>query len=419
MASLLWAFSIVLHAFDFGKKYLKWYAVFAGLKILVFIWKSISASTYESYKMYAIIETYRVMPFGRAYITEAIGFIVQYYQELLLLLTCTLAGLVVQRDFKRLVFVCVCVVGMLIVIHGAHYGFQHSRYQEQVYFPLAWIVAFPAVMCFIRKPWIKKVRVGFISLCVLLFTIKIAAIYREAPAFAQRTTMMEREIDLAREVGIQKGIIGEANVTRRSSVDPNWSYAIETMLLSARQRDKPVVSICLDSDMAFEGNAGKVKDSDFLMRRWDVKPLTWLNEDYFKLPIGPYHSFTRTDHNPVVSDEMVSNVEIQMEGDEFHMPRGQYSLAMVRLVNHGDSAIPADTSFRINLSYHWFSGEDVIQWDGERTPIEVDLLPGTEYVQTIDVLAPEYTGHYILVVDLVAEGRRWFGIDKRQEFWIY
>jgi hypothetical protein len=61
----------------------------------------------------------------------------------------------------------------------------------------------------------------------------------------------------------------------------------------------------------------------------------------------------------------------------------------------------------------------VIQWDGERTPIEVDLLPGTEYVQTIDVLAPEYTGHYILVVDLVAEGRRWFGIDKRQESWIY
>jgi hypothetical protein len=254
---------------------------------------------------------------------------------------------------------------------------------------------------------------------VIIFAVKIVSIYLEAPTFERRIAMMEHEIDVARELGIRKGIIGEANVTRRSSVDPNWSYAIETMLLSARQGKDSVVTICLDSDMAFESNAGRIGDSDFLMRRWDIKSLTWLNDDYFRLPVGRYQSFNGSYDSIDISDEMVRSVELQFIGDAFHIPRGEFGFTTIRISQMGGISVPADTSYGINVSYHWFHGEDLITWDGHRTPLEIDLVPGLEYLQTIDILAPDQTGHYILVVDLVAEGRRWFGIDRRQEFWVY
>jgi hypothetical protein len=191
------------------------------------------------------------------------------------------------------------------------------------------------------------------------------------------------------------------------------------MLLSARQGKDSVVTICLDSDMAFESNAARIGDSDFLMRRWDIKSLTWLNDDYFRLPAGWYHSFNGSYDSIDISDEMVQSIELQFTGDAFHMPRGEFGHTAIRISNIGGIPVPADTTYGINISYHWLHGDDLITWDGQRTPLEMDLVPGLEYLQTIDILAPDQTGHYILVVDLVAEGRRWFGIDRRQEFWVY
>jgi hypothetical protein len=63
----------------------------------------------------------------------------------------------------------------------------------------------------------------------------------------------------------------------------------------------------------------------------------------------------------------------------------------------------------IDLSSHWLAADGrVLSWDGPRAPLGAALAPGTSVTITLPLAAPP-AGATTLVVDLVAEGLRWFG----------
>jgi hypothetical protein len=67
----------------------------------------------------------------------------------------------------------------------------------------------------------------------------------------------------------------------------------------------------------------------------------------------------------------------------------------------------------LNLSYHWTSSSGEIGvFDGIRTPLASRVLPGETVGTTLAVLAPDSPGQWTLVIDMVQEGVRWFGIDR-------
>jgi hypothetical protein len=63
----------------------------------------------------------------------------------------------------------------------------------------------------------------------------------------------------------------------------------------------------------------------------------------------------------------------------------------------------------IDIGSHWLATDGtVLLWDGPRVPLGQVVLPGGSLTLTIPLAQPP-VGASRLVIDLVAEGSRWFG----------
>jgi hypothetical protein len=84
---------------------------------------------------------------------------------------------------------------------------------------------------------------------------------------------------------------------------------------------------------------------------------------------------------------------------------GAIALARIELENAGTTPW---RDGRFTVSYHWLDERgNAIVWDGLRT--QVDALPGDATTVEAAIRAPMPPGRYRLSVDLVDEGRFWFG----------
>ena len=64
----------------------------------------------------------------------------------------------------------------------------------------------------------------------------------------------------------------------------------------------------------------------------------------------------------------------------------------------------------IRVAYHWLDDRgNAIVWDGLRTPLPEPVAPGAVLRLDADVRGPLPPGRYRLALDLVSEGRLWFG----------
>ena len=65
------------------------------------------------------------------------------------------------------------------------------------------------------------------------------------------------------------------------------------------------------------------------------------------------------------------------------------------------------------LSYHWLSidTEEVVIYDGLRTPFATPVEPGEQATVPARVRAPSYPGTYLLVWDIVQEQRTWLSLE--------
>jgi hypothetical protein len=65
------------------------------------------------------------------------------------------------------------------------------------------------------------------------------------------------------------------------------------------------------------------------------------------------------------------------------------------------------------LSYHWLTtgSEEVVIFDGLRTPFIRQVKPGDQIEMTARVRAPGYPGNYVLIWDVVQEHRTWLSLE--------
>jgi len=72
---------------------------------------------------------------------------------------------------------------------------------------------------------------------------------------------------------------------------------------------------------------------------------------------------------------------------------------LIKLTNIGSKSLNSD---QIRVAYHWWKDDKLIEWEGNRNPLEIDLLSKSEYYQYILVKMPEKPGRYELQVDVIA-----------------
>lgn len=84
--------------------------------------------------------------------------------------------------------------------------------------------------------------------------------------------------------------------------------------------------------------------------------------------------------------------------------------ATVELENAGTGTWHAFGPAHIRLSYHWLDRfGNVLVWEGLRVLPDEPVVPGTRVRLELPIAAPMPPGGYRLVLDIVDEGRLWFG----------
>src|SRR5439155_8373239 len=83
--------------------------------------------------------------------------------------------------------------------------------------------------------------------------------------------------------------------------------------------------------------------------------------------------------------------------------------AKVTVTNTSPGTWLATGTSAVKLAYHWLDANgNVTVWEGLRTPLPLDVLPGTTTVVSANVQAPPSRGTYTLRFDLIREGTTWF-----------
>ncbi|MBN1550500.1 radical SAM protein [bacterium] len=125
------------------------------------------------------------------------------------------------------------------------------------------------------------------------------------------------------------------------------------------------------------------------------------------------------DSPEVVDDRFYSgSIEVINSSRKFY--QNSISRIWLRVKNKSpftwySSQSPSNMSM-INLSYHIADATgDILEYEGLRTFLPRNLEPGEEVECPINVKLPEKSGKVTLVIDLVNECRRWFGIDYQFE----
>jgi hypothetical protein len=85
---------------------------------------------------------------------------------------------------------------------------------------------------------------------------------------------------------------------------------------------------------------------------------------------------------------------------------GAMTVVGVTVTNTG--AMPWLRSQQINLSYHLANQNGIVVWDGLRSPLPADVMPGASLAVAVIVKAPATQGVYTIRFDLVQEGVTWF-----------
>jgi hypothetical protein len=342
------------------------------------------------------------------------GFLLQYYGEVIAALIIVILMLSYQREWFRLLLVGGTFLVYLFLVCSV-YTIDHSRYMEQVMFPLIPVVFIPLVYNYPKEP-----RPGMHNIVILLVSGLIAyrlfMIYDGSALFVARTQQMENLIKSARQMGGSKFVLSEENVDK-GYTQLNWSYPLETILISAIDGNDLTVTIVPKEDYQFQDNSTKLWTDPqiFLFRRWEIKEYSWLNNRYFHLDPGGYKMLCDTAARQNLQ-EVSRHIRIGLDAKKYYKSMDTVWIK-VTVVNKGKEPLRAGKGEKVFLSYFWMKGNDYLDWNGILTPLETDVM--TSLTQDVRVAIPKVKGNLRLKVDIVTDDRNWMGINAFDDVYVY
>jgi hypothetical protein len=335
----------------------------------------------------------------------------RYYSEVLAAFVIVIYMLVNRRQWFRLLVVAGTFFTYVFLVNST-YTVSPSRYMEQVMFPFVPIVFIPLIYGFPSKG-----RQGLLNISILLISAlilyRLAVIYYGSEIFMKRVAQMEQLIEVARQKGGSKFVVSE-DVIDHGYTQVNWSYPIESMLLSAIDGNDIAVTIAPEADLNFNDNYNKIEANQFIFRKWELKNHSWLNKRYFHLDIGPYRNINDTTSNTNIT-YLAKDLRITIDAKKMYQAMDTVWMP-VTIVNLGKTPIYSGKNNQVFLSYFWIQNREVLSWEQLRTPIQADII-GTMR-QDIRIAIPRNKGKLQLKVDLIGDDR-WLGIHSMEEVLVY
>lgn len=409
---------IYILVYDFKKEKLKPFKFYIPV-LVVFLgalaFKYYVRSDYESQKLawqFNYSENKQYLQFANPEYYRTIGlFWIRYYLEVLIAFFIVIVMLAKQKQWFRLLLVNGTFFVYLFLVTSAN-TLEPSRYMEQVMFPFVAIVFIPLIYGFSGNN--RQGRFNFaVFLISALVVYRLTVIYFGSEIFVKRVTQMEQLIETARQKGGSKFVVSN-EIVDHGYTSFNWSYPIETMLLSAIDGNDLSITIAPEEDLEFENNGTNVKANQFIFRRWELKNYNWLNKKYFHFDIGSYRPLNDTTPNANLK-YTANNLRITIDSKKIYQALDTVWIP-IKIINKGNVPVYSGKNNNIFISYFWVSNNNVLSWSEIRTPLQSDIIGIMQ--QDIKVAVPGKKGRLQLKVDIIADDD-WFGIYSQESVLVY
>lgn len=342
-----------------------------------------------------------------AYLDKLFKLFINYYPDLIILAVFALLALLVKKQGLKLFAFLASLLVVVVAVNNKASAVTFIRYFESMYHPLVFVVAVPFAYAFFYGK-LNAFTKALLPLLLLLFAFRIWWIWDFGEPLRQRMSQWERIVDYAQNMGGDKYIIGNANFEKSYSL-PTWANPIEALLLSASDGKEKSLSLITQNDLDFGRNAAALNDSNFMFRRFEIKDLDYLNPRFFNLSKGQYIHLNEPIESKSIAD-FRPNLSIEsLAPSPLLLPSADtaYLMALIKHQEPQEFAIPSSLDQQFFLSYHWYQDGDIVEWDGLRTPLELNLWYGHQ--QDIRLATPAKPGTYILQLELLKEGDDWYG----------
>ena len=384
---------------------LKSVGLFYGAAVIV---KVLSFSAYEVGRLKTVSET--TVNWGKVLSDLAQNYGSHYLSVTLLLISIPLLFLI-SNKWKLAAYVLFSYLALVgIVLFNLKNG-GYKWYNEVTLLPYILTILLPifSVKSFIKSRFIPLVSIGL----VLLLSWNISGIFERGELLTYRYQQMQSIASEAKDLHPEKSkfILVDKNY-ERSFTEAGMQLPYEFFLASSEFGPQNTVAIAMNQMMKVDSSKALLKQKDqILFWGFSAGPIAQLDTNYFKVNATEYQSLHAAAYSGNI-DEYIDRTTLELidfpktaSADTIISPLVQISIK--------DLILPSNLDHTINFSYHIYDseGNDII-WDGERTPLEVDIK--FNHQQRIDIRTPQSAGYYKVVIDLVKEGEQWF--EKGVEF---
>ncbi|OFX42222.1 MAG: hypothetical protein A2046_03920 [Bacteroidetes bacterium GWA2_30_7] len=394
-------------------KYLKVYLLMFITLICVMIFKKYTASEYEIGKTQAFINNLKYANYDFNYIKSLINFLFELYKELLVIIFITLGYYIIKKQFLSSVIYIFFLIFIISMLNISNYGFEHTRYQECVYFPLIFISCYPfsRIIFGENNPFFRN---AFFSIAVFIIVLRLFFISYEGKKFSNRVNVMQNIIQQCQTLKGNKFVISIEKIDAVENVGTNWSYPIESMLISSINPSQKAVTICTDEDINYEQNFNKLTPQNYMFRKWDIYNISTLNNKYFKFAQTNYtflNSNIEMNYdfnllNDYIEIKYDSNLKIVENNSEIYLP--------VTISNNSDFPLYSNKKNDLQICYKWENAENKVVSAICKIPILTDIYKSLE--QNITIKKPAIKGNYILIIELMYNNSDLFNSKCRINF---
>ncbi len=213
--------------------------------------------------------------------------LIHYYWVLLLLIFLTCINYIITKQYFRGVIVFFTFVAMIALVNSVEANNVYSLYGSVMYLPIVSIAVVPFFYDTFRPMKDKTKTIAFV-LFVLVIGYRFYKQPKAISSWTARVGQLERIISASdKEQGSKFMVDSKKYAKYYSKIE--WSYPMETLLLSAERGNGMARSIITDEDNSQMKSTAIFSDTSIVVwRQFDIKHTKDLNPKYFRLQSGVY-----------------------------------------------------------------------------------------------------------------------------------
>ena len=317
-----------------------------------------------------------------------------------------------RKDRLLFLFLLLYPLCFLVFILISYYKGE-SPIMHENYYTILGLFAATALLFLVYDKLSKK---WILILITPLLIINLQGIYDAHAILTKRIQYIDRLTIYGRTFEKKKFLLSMSNYPWQYAW-VRWGLPFETLLYSSLQHPDSAVTFYLADNMN-DYDSLISKENVFLGPDWANGWFSSnsMNRNYYRLPSTGYEKINSSQGDSTFKESVFTkdNVHIVPLQEIYHSYADSFVVVPINIINESGkklSAIRKDPN-GIFLSYHVYdkSGKQII-WDGARTSLEVDIVD--KYTQGLLINLPHKNGEYIIEIDFVTEGVRWWSINSR------